>query len=298
MQPWTVGSVPRALFPVDLHAHTTRSDGELSPTQLVELAAHAGVEALAITDHDTTAGLTEAHSVAATRGIRIVNGIEISAWHGREIHVLGFFVDPTNEALRAVVAQRHSDRRVRIREIADRLDALGRPIDIDEVLEAATGNVGRPHVARALVAAGHVTHYNDAFRLYLGRDRPAYVPSSQLAVADAIALTHQAGGVAVIAHPALEGIDDAFECFVEAGLDGIEARHPAHTSSDFSRYRRIALRLGICTTGGSDFHHLAGRAYPGACGIDRAGLALLEARSDARRASSHYGAPDVVYEVA
>ena len=284
MPTWRRTFVPRAKFAVDLHSHSTCSDGELSPSQLVELAAIAGVETLALTDHDTLDGLEEAHEAALEHGIKIVNGIELSAWHGREVHILGYFVDPASPALRQSTIELTEDRVRRIEEIGRRLADLGRPVDVDRLIARGTsrsgGNLGRPHVARELIDAGHVRTFDEAFRRFLGSGGPAYVPCTRLGVADAISLIHQAGGVSVLAHPALEDVNSALPEFVDAGLDGVETVHPSHGHKEQIDYRDLAARWRLCTTGGSDFHHLAGRVRPGSHGIHAAQLASVRRRTD------------------
>lgn len=266
----------------DLHSHTTFSDGALTPEALTALAARRGVRVLAVTDHDTTAGLTRAAAGARAAGLTLVTGIEISAHWTREVHVLGHFIDPEHPALLAALAQRATERQARVREIGARLASAGVPIDVDALLAEVAGqagNVGRPHVARALLAAGHVASLDEAFRIYLGRDGLAYVPVPRLDAPTAIALIHDAGGTASLAHPGIEGIDEQLPALVEAGLDGLEIRHPAHDADRVSRYAGLAGLLRLCPTGGSDFHGPDGPPYPGDHTISAEGLAALRDRA-------------------
>jgi predicted metal-dependent phosphoesterase TrpH len=266
----------------DLHSHTTFSDGALSPEALTALAARRGVRVLAVTDHDTTAGLSRAAAGARAAGIALVTGIEISAHFTREVHILGHFIDPEHPALLAALARRAEERRERVREIAARLATAGVPIDADALLEAADGqaaNVGRPHVARALLARGHVATLDEAFRLYLGRDGLAYVPVPHLDAAVAIALIHDAGGAASLAHPGIEGIDAHLPALADAGLDGLEIRHPAHDAERVARYAGVAGLLRLCPTGGSDFHGPDGPPLPGDHTVGADSLAALRARA-------------------
>jgi predicted metal-dependent phosphoesterase TrpH len=170
--------------------------------------------------------------------------------------------------------------------MGDRLAALGAPIDVDRLLASTEGNIGRPHVARALMEAGHVRHFDDAFERFLGRGAPAYVPPSRFEAADAIALIHAAGGLAVLAHPGVEDIDDRLGTLVEMGLDGIETVHPAHDEGQRRHYRRLADRFGLVSTGGTDFHGPNESFRPGTCGVPAEALAALERRWTERQAAA------------
>ncbi len=271
---------PSARYTIDLHAHSTRSDGALTPTDLVERAASCGVRTLALTDHDTVEGLDEARNAGATWGVELVAGVEISAWLGREVHVLGYFIDDRAPGLSAVLDRQRNSRVQRVRDIGARLERLGLPIDADAVIASADGNVGRPHIARALVAAGHVPDTQAAFDRLLGGNGSAYVPASRLTAEYAVRIIHDAGGVAVLAHPGVEAVDDRIPGLVDAGLDGIEVEHPAHDAATANRYRGLAHRLGLVPTGGSDFHHPGGHPL-GAYGVDEAALSALAARRPA-----------------
>ena len=271
----------RARFPVDLHSHSTFSDGALEPTALVALAAKRGVTHLALTDHDTTAGLEEAHAAGARYGVEIIDGVEISAWSTRELHVLGYFVDRHEPVLKARLEAQTTARVERVHTIGARLAALGKPIDVDAVLASADGNVGRPHIARALLSAGWVKTMNEAFQRFLGDGQAAYVPAGRLPVTEAIELIHGAGGLAVLAHPGVGGVDAQIEGFAAAGLDGIECHHPAHDAAKAHHYCVMARLFGLIETGGSDFHASDHSAGPGSHGI--ALSALERFSSQARR---------------
>ncbi len=270
-------------YPVDLHAHSTCSDGALAPSAVVRLAVESGVKALALTDHDTVEGLAEARVVASDCGLELVDGVEISCWYGREIHVLAYFVDPDDPHLRATLAERKAARLERAHAMGDRLARLGAPIDVKKLIASAEGNVGRPHVARALLDAGHVRTFDEAFTRFLGRDAPGYVAPSRFESADAITLIHEWGGVAVLAHPGVEGIDDSLLRLVEMGLDGIEVVHPAHDEGQRRKYRRLAERYGLVATGGSDFHGPNESYRPGTCGVGLDTLEALQRRRPATR---------------
>jgi predicted metal-dependent phosphoesterase TrpH len=273
-------------YPVDLHAHSTCSDGALAPAAVVRLAVDAGVKALALTDHDTIEGLPEARAAAADAGLQLIDGVEISCWYGREIHVLAYFVDPNDAHLRAVLADRKAARLERAHTMSDRLARLGAPIDVKKLLASAEGNIGRPHVARALLDAGHVRTFDEAFTRFLGRDAPAYVTPSRFETADAIALVHDCGGVAVLAHPGVEGIDDSLPRLVDMGLDGIEAVHPAHDEGQRRKYRRLAEKYGLVPTGGTDFHGPNESWRPGTCGVGFDTLEALERRRPNRQVAA------------
>lgn len=243
--------------PVDLHSHTRRSDGILSPADLVAKAAADHVTVLAVTDHDTVAGIDEARAAAGDHGVRLVPGIELSVTHdGHDFHVLGLFVDPTDAALAALLEHRRTDRISRVREILGKLRRLGIDIPFEAVEGESVeeGTLGRPHVARALMAAGHASSIDDAFARYLGSRAAAYVPYPRLNSADGIAAIHAAGGVASLAHPGIDDGDAVLETFAEAGLDAVEAYHPAHTEVEQGHFAGRARRLGLLVSGGSDFH--------------------------------------------
>ncbi len=265
-------------YAIDLHSHSTCSDGVLSPTALVERAAARGVTQLALTDHDTTAGIEEARNAGQGCGVQIIEGVEISAWHGQEVHMLGYFVRPETPSVHAVLERQSTGRLDRVREIGARLDRLGMSIDIDAVIESAAGNVGRPHVARALIAAGHVPDFEAAFARLLKKGAAAYIPASRLTATHAIRVIHEAGGAAVIAHPGVENVGD-LEALVECGLDGVEAHHPAHHPGLVSKYATFARKHGLVATGGSDFHAPGGRVDLGDRGVPTEALEALRART-------------------
>jgi hypothetical protein len=244
---------------IDLHLHTTASDGLCSPRQLVERAAAAGVTTLAVTDHDTTAAVAEVCAHAAAAGMRFVPGIEITAIeNGADVHVLGYFLDPDSPRLAAFLAAQRSNRLDRVQAIADRLAAIGVPIDVEPLLAIASRqegrSVGRPQVARALVAAGHAVDTNDAFNLWLGRGKPGFVPRAGATSEEVIAVIHDAGGLASLAHPGLTNVDARIPAFRESGLDALEAYHSEHEPLTRDRYLQLAKDLGLLVTGGSDYH--------------------------------------------
>ncbi len=242
---------------IDLHLHTTASDGVLAPADLVRRAARAALTIISITDHDTVAGLAPAGAAARTEGIELVPGIEITAVaDGRDIHMLGYFIDPSATALEAFLVRQRADRLRRVSAIAERLAELGCPIDAAPMLaDAARGqSVGRPRVAEALLRAGHVQSHDEAFARFLGHGRAAFIARTGMSPIEVVALIHDAGGLASLAHPGLSGRDDLIPPLVDAGLDAIEARHAEHDDATEARYREVAQRHRLAVTGGSDFH--------------------------------------------
>lgn len=224
----------------------------------MERAAAAGLRTIAVTDHDTTGGLDEARARAATAGITLIDGIEITAVDaGRDVHVLGYFIDTAHGPLLDFLTRQRQDRVRRVREIAQRLEALGAPIDPEPLVARAADagrSVGRPHVAAALVEAGHVTGIDEAFARYLAHDGPAFVPRRGTCPEEVCTLIHAAGGVASLAHPGLTRIDPRLPDLAGAGLDALEVRHSEHDTEMEARYRATAAALGLAVTAGSDFH--------------------------------------------
>jgi len=251
-----VASIPPDSAPtVDLHTHTTASDGSASPAGLVAQAVAAGLAAVALTDHDTIDGVSAARAAGAASGVEVIPGIELSANDGdQEVHLLGLHltdVGPIASMLDELRGARHR----RADAIVGVLRSVGVPVTLDAVLaEAGTGAVGRPHVARALIAGGWVRDQREAFDRYLGAGRPANVAKQRLSIADAIDMVHRAGGVAVFAHPGRDGSRARLEALQALGLDGVEVRHPSHSAEDVARLGALADHLGLVPSGGSDWH--------------------------------------------
>jgi predicted metal-dependent phosphoesterase TrpH len=244
---------------IDLHLHTTASDGRLSPAQLVARVAAAGITTMSVTDHDTVAGLAEVAAEAAPRGIRLVPGIEItSVAEGRDVHMLGYFFDVANAPLLAFLEGQRALRVSRMREIGARLAVLGMPIDVEALVTAAAtrpgSSVGRPQIARALVAAGHVSSVQEAFERWLAAGLPAFVPRTGPSPATVVDVVHAAGGVVSFAHPGVTKRDELIRPLADHGLDAIEVYHSDHKPEDVQEYRGLAQRLGLQVSGGSDFH--------------------------------------------
>jgi predicted metal-dependent phosphoesterase TrpH len=240
---------------VDLHTHSTASDGTLPPHQVIEAAARCGLKALALTDHDTIGGIPAAREAGDRLGIRVVAGVELSAFHDdHEVHVLALHLSNL-EALEKRLEELRALRVTRAEKIVEKLNTLGIPIAMDEVLQQSNGGaVGRPHVARALIARGVVQDFRDAFMRYLGGNGSAFVQKDKLSFADAIGIAHEAGAIAIWAHPAEGGRRERMEPLVAAGLDGIEIRHPSHSGEDIKRLQALTDFFGLVPSGGSDWH--------------------------------------------
>ena len=240
---------------VDLHAHSTASDGSRSPSAVVAAAHAAGLSAIALTDHDTMAGVPEATDAGAQLGVRVVAGVELSATDSdREVHVLGLHIERA-DALEAALGEFRNSRYLRAEEIVHKLQALAIPISFESVLaQAAGGAIGRPHIARALIAEGWARDSRDAFDRYLGAGKAAYVPKHRLSMAEAIALIRAGGGIAVLAHPGADGRRDPIERYVSLGLDGLEVRHPGHSGEDTTRLGALVDFFRLVPSGGSDWH--------------------------------------------
>jgi 3',5'-nucleoside bisphosphate phosphatase len=240
---------------VDLHTHSTASDGVFSPTDVVAAAHAAGLAAIALTDHDTLEGVAEARAAGERLGLRIVAGVELSAHEGdREFHVLGLHLTRLSALEERLVALR-ATRRTRAAQIVAKLRALGIPIELDAVWrEAGAGAVGRPHVARVLIANGWAKDHRDAFDRLIGSGRPAYVPKQRLPLPDAVQMVREAGGLAIAAHPGPDGSRARLETFKRIGFDGVEVRHPSHTAEDIARLGTLTDYLGMVPSGGSDWH--------------------------------------------
>jgi predicted metal-dependent phosphoesterase TrpH len=268
---------------VDLHMHSTASDGSRAPADVVRAARKANLVAIALTDHDSVAGLAEAEAMGAELGVRIVKGVELSAVEGEtETHLLGLHLRDTG-VLERGLADLAQMRTRRGQTIVERLNELGVAVSFDSVLaQVGTGVLGRPHVARALIAEGWATDARDAFDRYLGAGRPAYVAKEQLSMPDAIAMIHAAGGLAVLAHPGAGGTRERIEALRALGLDGIEVKHPSHSSGDTTRLRGLCEQFDLVPSGGSDWHGAA--EGPRTIGMMQVPAEWL-ARQDARLAA-------------
>ncbi|MGH7743152.1 MAG: PHP domain-containing protein [Candidatus Eiseniibacteriota bacterium] len=262
---------------IDLHAHTTFSDGLMSPEELVRHAIARRLSALAITDHDSVEALARARP-ALDSTLELVPGIEIStSLNGLDLHMLGYYLDADDTALRARLDRFREERRDRALAIVERLKTLGAPIDGEQVFASAgPGVVGRPHIADALVRAGHVDSLDAAFRVYLGARGGAFVPRPAFLPQDAIELVHQAGGVSVLAHPGANLPVSVVEQLVRQGLRGLEVWHPQHGAAAVRHYRALAAKYGLLETGGSDFHGPSRSAELGEIAVPFSVLAALK----------------------
>jgi predicted metal-dependent phosphoesterase TrpH len=270
---------------IDLHSHSTASDGQFPPAEVAARARAAGLTTWGLCDHDTVAGLGAAAEAARGLGLRLVPGIELSAFLAgghKEIHLLGHFLDPVHPTLTAFEDFLADHRRTRVRAIVERLAALGIQVTEAAILAHSGGKtVGRPHVARAIVDAGGARDVRDAFDRWLGEGKPAYVGRYRLTVEDAVKLVRGAGGTVTIAHPGVSKIEvGEVGMMAAAGVSGIEAIHPDHNPSVRDKYERAAATHGLVVTAGSDFHgpEVSPDRHLGMVSMAQAALEALEAR--------------------
>jgi len=240
----------------DLHVHSTASDGTLTPTQLVERALARGLTVLALADHDSLEGVAEAQRAARGTSLRVIPAVELSAAVGeRSIHILGYFVDPQDAALLSLLAELRASRLRRAEEIVGALRAGGFGLTLEQVLQLSDGGaVGRSHVARALVRAGHASSVSDAFERLVGRGQPFYRPKGSSTPLVVFRAVIAAGGVPVLAHPGVTRCDDLIDGLIADGLLGIEAYHVDHSPTQQERYAALASERGLLVTGGTDYH--------------------------------------------
>jgi predicted metal-dependent phosphoesterase TrpH len=241
---------------IDLHTHSTASDGLFPPAELVRRAHAAGVTVLALTDHDSTAGVLEAQAEGARLGVEVIAGCEINTdLPTGDAHVLGYFVHTDDVAFETELAQRRASRRARGQRMVAKLQAIGIPITWEQVARHADGAVGRPHVAAALIDLGIVGSVQEAFDRYLGRGMPGYVPRDPFTPEQAVALIRRGGGVASLAHPKdIPHLPDLLANLVAASLTGLEVYYGPYSTNDVRQLRALADRFGLIPTGGSDYH--------------------------------------------
>ena len=274
---------------VDLHLHTLASDGRLTPTQLVQLAAGQGLRTISVSDHDTTDGLAEAMDAAKDfPGLRIIPGIELSAdVPGDEVHVLGYFIDPGDAELQSELARFREGRLGRAKAMVEKLGDLGIHVEWERVQHfAGDGAVGRPHIALALVEAGYCKEPKDAFPEYLGRNGLAYVERVKLTPAQAVGMIQSAGGVAVLAHPAyMNDMEAGIANLAGAGLAGMEVHYAKYREDTIRQLARLAREYGLIPCGGSDYHGLGNsdECLPGENGPPMESVERLEAAAQAAR---------------
>lgn len=282
---------------VDLHCHTTASDGALAPEALIARAARLGVKVIGVTDHDTVEGIAAALAAGASLGIEVVPGVEINTDEADfEVHMLGYYLDHTNAELIEATARLREGRIGRAKRMAEVLTQMGAPVDFRRILEiAGEGSVGRPHVAKALLEAGHVATYGEAFTKYISRDGPAYVERMKFSPAEACRLIRRAGGLPVLAHPVFYdrygaiksalNLEDALPELKEAGLAGIEVYYAGYDAITVGHLLATARRYALLVTGGTDYH--GGRPNepePGSVYVPMKAARRLRAAGEASRA--------------
>jgi len=271
----------------DLHLHSNFSDGTYTPEELVARAQQLGFSALALTDHDSVEGCARTAAACAAARIEFISGSELTAeLDGHELHLLAYFVDTENSRLLGELEKFQVVRQNRIREMVARLNQLNVPLEADAVFALANcRSPGRPHVGRALVQAGVCATLDEAFERFLKKHRPAWVPKFKMSALDAIALIHQAGGVAVMAHPGLNHHDHLIGQLVEAGLDGLECFHTKHSTATSEHYLELADHFQLLVTGGSDCHGMnKGRPLIGTIRLPYGHVEQLKARAAQREA--------------
>ena len=257
---------------VDLHLHSTASDGRFSPAELVRKAVGEGLAVIALTDHDTVEGVAPALEAArAFPQLRLIPGVEISTYISEgEVHILGYFIDFVDPALQSALEQMRNSRWERARKMVARLNELGCPIDWERVQEiAGSGAIGRPHIAQVLLERGHIESFKEAFTKYIGRDGPAYVERYKITPAEAVGMVIRAKGLPVLAHPLTTPEPEQMANELkEVGLVGIEAFYAGYTAEDIDRLVSIAKRHNLITTGGTDFHGIDSNVEKSIGGVD------------------------------
>jgi predicted metal-dependent phosphoesterase TrpH len=258
---------------IDMHTHSTYSDGIRTPAELVTMAKTKGLAGLALTDHDSVEGFRELSAAAAGTGVEVMTGVELSCeYHGKDLHVLGYGVDPANVALQSLLREFRDARERRGERIVEKLAQQGVHIDMAHVMaKAGKGALGRPHIAEALIEAGYVPDHAQAFARYIGEGCAAYVDKYKMQPAMAVSSIHSAGGLAFIAHPGYYMEDyAAFLRLLDAGFDGVEVFHPYHIPPVITRLLALAGERGLLISGGSDFHGFAGRDNMGEPAVSHA----------------------------
>ena len=294
---------------IDLHAHTTHSDGTFSPRDLVFHAREVGLSAIAVTDHDTSSACQEAAQAGMELGVRVVPGIELSVEDDfggtfARFHLLAYFCDPDSQLLSETVPFLQAERDKRNHEVLQVLAALGMPLEFEELRALGGNQIGRPHIAQLMVQKGYVSSLQEAFDLYLDSSRPAYRPKVVLSAREAVAAIRQAGGVSIWAHPcdsrktrsksgvvsekySWPAFDAILQCWIGWGLDGLETHYPTYDADDIEWARRVAREFGLLESGGSDFHGARKPNLLGDCGLSgplpESALEQIEARAQERK---------------
>lgn len=270
---------------VDLHLHTTLSDGKKTPDELLEIVRRVQLAAFAVTDHDTLDGYRGICRLLRPDDPELISGVELSALAGdRDLHILAYFVDPDDSGLREALAAFKKRRDDRGEEMVAKLNQLGVRVTFEAVKKAAgDGVVGRPHIAEAMVACGAVNSYEAAFQKYISNSGPAYIPKARMMPDEAIDLTHRSGGVAVLAHPFLDDMYKHLPQLVEMGLDGLEVYHYTHTARQVEQGLGFVRQYGLAPSGGSDFHGRQSRST--GVGSQRVPITVLEGLQERRTAT-------------
>jgi predicted metal-dependent phosphoesterase TrpH len=277
---------------IDLHTHTTASDGLLAPEQLIEKARHAGVKILAVCDHDSTDGVDAAHEAGARAGVELIPAVEINTDVDQgEVHVLGYYIDHQQSWFQEFLGKLRDGRVNRARRMVEKLNALGIKVDFSRVRELAHGAIGRPHVARAIVEAGAAKSIDEAFTLYIGRNAPAYVERMKVTPEEAVQVILKAGGIPVLAHPGWGFHEVLIPGLVQAGLEGLEVYYPDHTPAMQAHYLALAQEHSLLVTGGTDYHGegFATKAPIGSQYVPPEVVEKLKERSAAKRKTKAEG---------
>jgi len=269
----------------DLHLHTNFSDGTFTPEELVAHAKRHELRAIALTDHDTMEGCTRTAAACKETGIEFIPASELTAEQdGIELHLLGYFLDSENATLKEQLTKFQEVRQNRIHEITERLRGLGLQLQAESVFRLANCRApGRPHVARAMVQEGYVGSLDEAFERFLKKGKPAWAPKFKMSALEAIELIHQAGGLAILAHPGLSRADETIPALIESGLDGLECFHTKHSTYMSEHYLELAEKHGLAVSGGSDCHGMSkGKPLIGTLKIPYQYVEWLEQRRSAR----------------
>lgn len=261
---------------IDLHLHTNFSDGVATPAELLDMVRQRQLIAFAVADHDNLDGYRAVKGLLTDDDPELIPGVEFSVAHDDlDMHMLAYGFDPDNAELNEAIEKFQENRNRRGEKMVERLNQLGIDLTIEQVQKIAGGAaIGRPHVAQALAAVGAVPSYEASFRTYIGRDKPAYVPKANFVPAETIRIVHRAGGVAVLAHPTIDNTIDHLEMLTGLGLDGVEIYHPSVGKANRDRFKHLAERYRLITTGGSDYHGLEGRY--GIVGSEKVPARLLD----------------------
>jgi len=269
----------------DLHLHTNFSDGTFTPEELAAHAKRHELRAIALTDHDTMEGCARTAAACSEAGIEFIPASELTAeQEGIELHLLGYYLDADNDTLKGQLTKFQEVRHNRIHEITERLRGLGVQLEAESVFRLANCRApGRPHVARAMVKEGYVGSLDEAFERFLKKGKPAWAPKFKMSATEAIELIHQAGGLAVLAHPGLSRADETIEALIRSGLDGLECFHTKHSTYVTEHYLELAEKHGLVVTGGSDCHGMSkGKPLIGSLKIPYQYVEWLEQRRSAR----------------